>query len=375
MIASGGLDRVGGWARIVSEVGFGLFGGLVILFFLGRLAAVPVVGGLAVGYVLVVEGRRARGEPWRESLRLFATSPRLGAFVLGVAPWVLVLSVTEGLARDAAIIDPDSSATQNFYRVAMGITVIVTVHLVIATLRGARLRYYYWPPSSLFWMARWARGRESEALRRRLRAFVDAAAETLDELGTDAARQALRALVAATAWLAPPLALIAFGLNHPPVGLLLVFIGALALVPILGWLPYLLARLTAHRRLRAAFEVGAVRSLVRRAPVTWAFAVLITYVATVPVHLVRFFVRPDEAPTLVATLFVATLLPARFLVGSSYHRATNRPEEAWWPLSAFVRTTMTAALGFYLFWYVLSPFADAAGLAAFTTPPAFGWAR
>ncbi len=355
------------------QLGLGLVGAAALLVLAARVAGLPIVGGVVFGYLLLIEGRRARGESMADTLRLFSVAPRLGALLVGATPWMLLLTVLWGLAADAAIIDPTSPSTAAVRTIATVVSAITVLHLGLAAYRGGRLLDYAWPPGHLWWLARqlWRRGPKVEPLDARARLLAPFRALRDELQPVTAAKLALRATIAALIWLGPPSLLLAIGQAAAPFGLPLALGSAIASAVVLGWLPFLQARLAAENRLSAAFELRSVRTLIGRAPLSWMVAVLVTYVATLPVFVLRIFIEPDHAPTLFALVLLGTQFPARMAAGEAYRRAQSRPQPAWGPLRWLSTALVMPALAVYVVLVFGTPFIDASGRSALLSNPAY----
>ncbi len=107
-------------------------------------------------------------------------------------------------------------------------------------------------------------------------------------------------------------------------------IGGALLAVVLVQLPFMQARFAAENRLRAMFEVRALRRLFARAPVAFLIALVATLVLALPLYLLKIEIVPREAAWLPSLLFVVSIFPARLLTGWSLARAHDRRSPRGW---------------------------------------------
>jgi hypothetical protein len=319
-----------------------LFGAAVLTVGLAVLAALPLLQFLSLGYLLEAGGRVARTGRLRDGFIGVRLAARLGGVVLGC--WLLLLPVrlVSGLARSAQVIDPGGRVAEG-WRVGLLVLIGLTaVHIGAACARGGRLRYFAWP-FNVFWL-----------LRRLLRGGYYA--EARDAVWDTAVSLRLpyyfwlgfRGFVGALAWLALPVTLLALGRIGTPGAVLAGFLGAFLLAVVLLYLPFLQMRLAATNRLRAVFELGAVRADFRRAPWAFAFAFVVTLLFALPLYLLKIEVVPREAAWLPSLVFIAFIFPARLLTGWAAARAARRPTPRHWFFRWTGRLPLLPAALFYV---------------------------
>jgi hypothetical protein len=190
----------------------------------------------------------------------------------------------------------------------------------LACLRGGRLRYFFWP-FNLVWFVRrlWRGGLYAEA-RDGVWDFVTVLRlPYYFWLG-------LRGFVGGFVWLALPLALLGLGHRHPVVGIL----GALLLMFVLLYVPFLQMRFARDGRFRALFEFRAVRADFRRAPWAFAAALSLTLLFAFPLYLLKIEMVPSEVMFLESLVFIAFIFPARLVTGWAYARSGKRMEPRHW---------------------------------------------
>jgi hypothetical protein len=344
------------------------------------LAAVPVLGFLALGYLLETGGRVARagrlpsrppGKRRNFLVRLVLAGPRLVSFlvryglhVLGAFPGVrragLVGVIVAGAylmilpprlfsdyARSAEIIDATSTTAQwlrlgtvaltlsaGLASLAFALALLVLYRMGCAWLRGERPRLYFWPFHPI-------------------RFYVDARDATWEFIASLRLPYyfwlGLRGFAGAFIWLVLPISLLALGSRLPPVGI----IGAFLLAIVLLYLPFLQIHFAVENRFRALFALGAVRRNFKKAPYAFTFALFITLLFAVPLYLLKIEMVPREAAWLPCLVFMIFIFPARVLAGWAYGLALHRPNPRHW----FFRWTariphfpMAIFYVFILFW-------------------------
>ena len=164
-----------------------------------------------------------------------------------------------------------------------------------------------------------------------------------------------RGFVGAFAWLVLPISLLALGGRHFPAAPLFGFLGALLLAVVLLYLPFLQMRLAATNRLRAVFELRAVRAAFGRAPWAFAFAFFITLLFALPLYLLKIQIVPRDAAWLPSLVFIAFIYPARLLTGWALARAARRTTPRHWFFRWTGRLPLLPAAPFYVLDRVLHP--------------------
>jgi hypothetical protein len=316
-----------------------VFGFVSLMVGLAVLAVVPVVQFLTLGYLLEAGGRVARTGKLRYGLPGVWKAAHLGGIALGIYLWLLPLRLLADLSLSAQVIDP-GGPTAVGWRVALIIaTLLVCFHLVAAIVRGGKMRYFFWPFNVIWLMGACSQGSLYRDVRDGLYAFVTGLRlPYYFWLG-------LRGFLGAFAWLAVPVTLLAIGRHAGLVG----FVGGALLAIVLLYLPFLQIRFAAVNRLRAMFEVSAVREDFQRAPWCFLIALTVTLAFAVPLYLLKFEMIPREAAWLPSLVFVAFIYPARVLTGWAVGMAQKRRFRAHW----FFRWTgflpMPALTGIYVF--------------------------
>jgi hypothetical protein len=341
-LISGTWRLLGRGIRAVGSVLEWLFGVVVLLVGLAVLAALPILQFLSLGYLLEAGGRVARTGRLRDGLIGVRLAARLGGIVAGA--WLLLLPVrfVADLARSAAIIDPDGPVAAAWRAGLLVLIGVTFIHIAAACARGGKLRYFCWP-FNVFWLIRrlFRGGYYAEARDAVWNTVVSLRLPYYFWLG-------FRGFVAALAWLVVPITLLAIGHAPSEGAALLGFVGALLLGIVLLYLPFLQMRLAATNRLRAVFEVGAVRDAFKRAP--WAFAVafVVTLLFALPLYLLKIELIPREAAWLPSLVFIVFIYPARLLTGWALGRAARRTAPRHWFFRWTGRLLLVPAAAFYV---------------------------
>ena len=327
------------------------FGIVSLILLLAVVAAIPIVNFLALGYLLEVEGRVARSGRLRAAFPLLALAPRLGAMALGLWLWLLPLRVLADYTADARLIDPSSPVTAGLNRALAIAASLIGIHLCLALARGGSLSCFFRPIRNITWLiGQWRRGGYWPRADAAIREFVGSL-----RLGHHFSL-GCRGFVGAAAWLVVPTLLFAAAVRTAPGPILTSIAGGLLLVLVFGWLPFLQARFAAENRLRAFFEWREVRELIRRAPIAWLAALVVTYVLALPLYLSKIVLPPRDAVFLITPLFIASIYPAKVAIGWAYHRASRRAGRAWFGMRWIVQAVAVTLLGAYVFLLFFTPY-------------------
>src|SRR5262249_12233542 len=127
-------------------------------------------------------------------------------------------------------------------------------------------------------------------------------------------------------WLVGPVTLLAIGRKVPILG----FLGALLLMVVLLYVPFLQLHFAVTNRFSAFLELGAVRRHFRRAPVALAFAYFLTLLLAVPLYLLKIEIIPRVAAWLPSLVFIVFMFPARLLTGWAFGRSIRRETPRHW---------------------------------------------
>lgn len=321
-----------------------VFGIVTLLFLLAVLAAIPVLNFLALGYLLEVEGRVARSGRIRDAFVLLSVAPRIGTIYLGVWLWIIPLRLLAGYAADARLIDPGGTAAAVSWRLTLVLAVLIACHLCLAIARGGSFWCFFRPIKNVRdFIARLRAGTFWREANDRVGEFVSRMRPGhLFSLG-------LRGFLTATVWLALPTLLFAAAQKTEGLPILVTLFGGVCLVLVFAWVPFLQAHFAAENRFSAVRELGRVRELFRRAPLSWLAAVIVVFVLALPLYLLKVRLLPQDAMWFITLVFVVSIFPARVVTGWAYHRAVVKERQAWFGLRWLSRGVMAVLLALYVF--------------------------
>jgi hypothetical protein len=340
-------------ARGVGWLAEGVFGLVSLVLGLSILAALPVAQFLSLGYFLESSARVARSGRLRDGLIGVRPAARVGGLVTGAVSSLFPLWLAGSLAHSAELIDPGGPVARGWRIALLVVTWLTLLHIVTALARGGRLRHFFWPFGTPFWLVRKIRqgGFYAEA-RDGFWDFV--ACMRLPHYF----RLGLMGFVGTLAWLVVPASLIAASGRYPLLG----FVGAFLLALVAPSIPFLQVRYAVEGRLSGLFSLRAVRERFRRAPWAFAFALIVLVVASVPLYLLKIEMIPREAAWLPSLVFVIFLAPAHLLVGWAYARSWRRYRPRHWLVRALGRLAIIPVTLFYVLVVVLAQYTSWGGV-------------
>ena len=341
----------------ILELGFGLSSLFALLAF---LAAVPIANFIALGYLLEAEGRVARTGKLRYALPLLPLAPRLGGVAAGMWFWCWAVRLVADAASDARLISPGTGVAAAWQIGLILFSSAVAIHLVLALARGGRLSLFFWPtPLNAMWL--WKQFQQGN--------YLNTAGSAVGEFMTALRIRhhvwlGFRGFALAFAWLFIPTALFsALRDTSKPGQVIFTLIGGFLLILVLSWVPFLQARFAAENRWRAMFDLRAIRELYRKAPIVMFGSVVILYALSLPLYLFKVAALPQDVYWLFTPIFIASIYPAKILIGWAYSKAVRAEKRAWrilrWPLSLL----LFPMLAFYVFVLFFTPAIGAAGRA------------
>jgi len=291
------------------------FGFTSLLIFLSVLAAIPLFQFLTLGYLLEASARIARTGRIRDGFIGVRIAARAGGFIVGTWLMLLPLRLVSSFWLSAQIIEADGSIARGWDIGLTVLTVLMMIHIALAWAAGGKLRHFLFPFANPILVALkiarggfWAKSRDA--------VWEFAASLRLPYyfwLG-------VRGFIGGLLWIGWPVTLLAFGRKVPVLG----FLGALLLMMVMLYVPFLQLRFAVENRFMAFFELGAVRQLFRRAPIALAFAFFITLLFAIPLYLLKIEMIPREAAWLPSLVFILFMFPARILTGWAYGRGMRR---------------------------------------------------
>jgi hypothetical protein len=218
------------------------------------------------------------------------------------------------------------------------------VHLCLALARGGSLSCFFRPIKNARWLlARWREGNYWTQAESAVREFV-AALRLKHHFSLG-----LRGYIGAMAWLVVPTALFAATNKTQGLPIILTLLGAVLLMVVLSWVPFLQARFAAENRFGAMFELRKVRQLYHNAPFSWLITMLVTLTFALPLYLFKVALPPADAMWLVTTVFIVSIYPAKLLTGWAYHRAQARERRARAGLRWLSRLVLVPLLALFVF--------------------------
>ena len=334
-----------------------VFGLASLFLMLAVLAAIPLLNFLALGYLLEAEGRVARTGKLRYCFPLLPLAPRLGSIALGVWLWLWPIRLITDAAANAQLIAPGTFIAGAWLFAKFVVTAGIAVHLILALARGGGFWCFFRPIKNVFWLARqlWA-GTYFDTASAAVSEFI-AALKLRHHFG-----MGLRGFAGAFAWLFLPTVLFgAMQSTQNPGQVILTLIGGFLLMLALSWTPFLQAHFAAENRFSAFRELGKVREYYRRSPILFFLSIVLLYTLSLPLYLAKVAVPPSDALWMVTPIFIATIYPARILVGWSYARAVRKEKRGWWFVRWPLWLLLAPLLAIYLFILFFTPAIGAYG--------------
>lgn len=313
-----------GIVRVFSGIEW-LLGATVLTIALAVLASLPVGQFLSLGYMLQAGARVARSGRFRDGFIGIRLAARLGGALAACYVWFVPVRVVSSVAHAAYVIDPGGPSAQAWRWGLMVLIAMTASHLVAALARGGRIRYFVWPFNVVWFIRRLLRGGYYQEAR-------DAVWTTLTSLRLGHYFWlGVRGWAAALVWLLLPVTMM--GAGNAPVPIiapLFGWLGAIMLIVVVVYLPFLQARMVEQDRFLAVFEILEVRMAYQRAPWSFALSYVITLLSALPLYLLKIEVLPREAAWLPGLFFIAFIFPARLLSGWAMACANARKNQTHW---------------------------------------------
>lgn len=340
--------RAGGlWAlsRALRRALDGAFGALSLTVLLATVVTVPIAAFFTLGYMLRAAARVGATGRLTEAFGGLAQASRLGQIALGTWLWTLPLRLVVSLHADAVLIDPGSREARRLLWTGH-VTLVLALFAILAALaQGGKLIHFARPIRGLrALIALGAPERRAEAAER-VRALVAAFGVS------EAWWIGLRCYVAAGLWLLLPTAVLAWSDRH---GLLAVVAGV-ALAVVAARVPFLQMNAAVHGELRRGLSLSDVRYVFARAPLAFAFALLVTVLSSLPLYLLKIELIPRDALWLPSIVFVGTIFPGKLATGWAYHRGARREKPVARPLRWVARLLIAPIALAYALVVYLSP--------------------
>ena len=372
--------------RTARAIGSGLewcFGVATMIVTLAILSIIPILNLVCLGYLLEVSGRIARERRFTAGFIGIRQAARVGGFFLGSWSLLWLLQYPASTLTAARLISPGSPAARGW---AVGFTVLsvlVGIHVVIACARGGKLRHFLWPLPSPWRFMRGGARNGWNLVRLDFNAFGRDVARWLGTIpwaiesgpslvvrGYVRARDAVwdffvglrlgyylwlgaRGFFGTLLWLFIPATLLAANDRVP----VLSFVGAVLLMVVVLYLPFLQVRFASENRFRALFEVRAVRQLFRRAPIAFWFSLSCTLLFAIPLYLLRIEMPPAEIASVLSLVMIVFLFPTHLLTGWAYFRGSRRELPRHWTFRWMSRLAMLPVVAVYVGILFLTPVA------------------
>jgi hypothetical protein len=300
------------------------FGCATLLVGLAVLAAIPGLQFLTLGYLLESPARVARTGRLRSAFLGVRKAALFGGIVLGCWLVILPLRILADYAHSAYLIDPGGRIARQWRTAMLVLTLLAGLHLAFALARGGKLRYFAWPFNIVWFVRRLLRGGYYASAR-------DAVWDTLMALRLPYYFwMGLRGFVVGFAWIALPVSLLALNRWNNAAAPIIGIAGAVLLVLVLPYMPFLQTRMAERNRLREGFNLLSVRRTFRYSPWLHALAFFCTLLFALPLYLLKIETVPSEAEWLPSLLFVGFILPAKVLAGWAVGQANARTHPRHW---------------------------------------------
>ena len=388
-----------------------MFGLASVIGCLAVLAAVPILNFISLGYLLEASGRVARSGRVREAFIDMPKFARIGSLIAGTWLWLWLPRFVSTLAMDAWLIDP-GSASARAWRVGLIVTTVLVIgHILLAWYSGGRLRHFFWPFLAPFQLAakllfggvigpvlkpavaslwpsfaedlyntrplsEWFPPAILAAGLRRGRIYVQARDAVWDFAVSLRLPNyfwlGLRGFAGAIAWLiVPSLMLMAGTSGAGGLSILIGFIGAAIMTPVLLILPFLQTHFACENRLTAMFEVRAVCRQFVRAPIAFLAALTATLLFALPLYLLKIEPPPRELWWTLTIFFILFIYPARILAGWAVGRARKRAEPRFVLIWLFTAPLAIPVILFYVFILFFTQYTSYLGPASLLEQHAF----
>lgn len=355
--------RRGFFRRSIGWIGWTVRGCFCIsslIVLLAVLTAIPVLQLIAFGYLLSVAGGLADGAKLRDSLPHLKAAGQIGLAAVAIFIAALPTQALAHLESVSTLINPGSNQAVAMRWAAIGSSLIMTIYLLWAWIRGGKLVHYLWPQPKRWFREGWRWGTWKTAPDRLWNFTTALEMPKYFWLG-------LRGAVGTLVWLLPAMIIIsAFRIGETGLAGLVGFASLVLLGIGMLYVPMLQAHFAAENRLSALFEVRTIRRDFRRAPWAWLLAMVICLVVTpIPLYLLKIEATPREVMWAPCLVFVAFILPARIATGLALRRARRRPEPrgSWSRVSRiFVRLVMPFVVAIYLLFVYVSQYTSWDGL-------------
>ena len=338
--------------RAVACLGQRLLSLICLIATLTVLAAIPGTNLYAMGYLLSAQARIARTGRFRDALILLPAARRIVVVTIATTACLLIIAWLARLVREAWLI---SSGSLVYWLLTGGLILASTLsalHISRAILRGGTL---------------WEFLRPDRSWRKRL-TFCRSDARSQDSPGLNGLlpslqiwhhmRPGLLNYLAIYAVLALPTWLYTAMQDQSRVAERILFLsGAILLILVLAFLPFLQVHLAVRENLVAMTECGSVIKRFRNAPGAHLLAVLVLLglSALVPLYqaLLKLQLPPNSILWDVMLVTIVLTLPGRILAAWAWHRG-SQARQVWRSWRWTCGTAIIAATGAYVGFLMLA---------------------
>lgn len=310
----------------VLSVPYRLFQFAALLLLLAICSTLPILQLASLGYMLEAGKRIAQHGNLLYGLPGLAKAGRIGTFLLGASITFLPVWLVRDFAITGQLIDPTNNSVQVLEVVSWIMFAMWSSHLLWAIARGGSWWHYYWPQPLRMVREAWRPSFWNQAMDQLWAEAAGLKLPSLWWLGT-------RAFISGLCWLALPATLMAIGLRgeeRTPVQAFLGFSGAILMMLITMYLPFLQMNLAIENRFRAGFELRKVRRQYSNAPWSFLWANFLTLGLALPLYLLRIEATPDEYVWLLSLFFVLFTLPGRWFSGFAIYRSQKTGQKHGW---------------------------------------------
>lgn len=329
----------------------GLAGFATLVPFLAVVSAIPILNLFSLGYLLESSARVARSGRLRDGFigsRGFAAA---GKVILCLWITSLPLRILHSYWQDAELIAPDSINARSLRVALVALSLLLSLHVAWALVRGGRFRHFLWPaPFRLFQAlgTEWSVVPFLEKLRSSVRSWRLGHFFRLGTCG----------FAGAALWLSVPVSILFAAAQIPRPGLSFIgsAFGSILLGAVALCLPFLQTRYAITGRFRAFRELQATREAFRRAPYAFLSALSATLLFALPLYLLKIELAPAEIAWLPNIVFVLFIFPARLVLGWAMARADRRESARSWFPRLLSRLAALPVVAVYVFVVWLSQY-------------------
>ncbi|QDV22286.1 hypothetical protein [Aureliella helgolandensis] len=294
---------------------------LSLLVLLAVVAAIPLVQMASLGYLLRAAAKLATGGAWSEALPGLRRAGLLGTFtLLATLSWLPVWLVTD-VSYSAQLLQPGTSTAAMWRSAAFVASAAWVLHVAWAAMRGGRWWHFLWPAPLRFLKQAWRPATWQKASDQLYDGVISLQFPQLWWLGA-------RAAVGAMLWTCVPVTMMIIGQRSPDMDLapLIGLVGAIAMIAIMLYLPFLQLQVAIENRFMAILNVRQVRRRFLFAPLAHAFSLLLLCVLCIPLYLLRIEAAPAELLWAPSFVFVVFMLPAKLCLGAAMGYANARQQ-------------------------------------------------